>query len=297
MENEFRSGFIAIIGRPNVGKSTLMNALIGEKVAIVSDKPQTTRNKIQGILTRPSYQMIFIDTPGIHKPKNKLSEYMMKSAQSALEDVDAVVMVVDGYGGIGRGDRAILEQMIGIKTPLIIAVNKIDTIDKDKLDMILKELTEMEAVDEVIPISALHGTGINELEEIMTRYLTYGPKYFPDDMVTDQPERVIIAEIIREKALELLRDEVPHGIGVEIDKIRERKNQDILEVYATIYCERNSHKGIIIGSKGQMLKEIGQRSRVDIERLLGSRIYLELWVKVKEDWRNSMSTLRTLGYD
>jgi GTP-binding protein Era len=295
--SEFRSGFIAIVGRPNVGKSTLMNALIGEKVAIISDKPQTTRNRIQCILTREHYQIVFVDTPGIHKPKNKLGEYMIKAAQNALSDMEAILFVVDAADGIGPGDRQIAEWLKGINVPVLLAANKMDIANKEKARQQIKEFSDLGSFTEVVEISAVQGTNVPELEQKLISFLPEGPKYYPDDMITDQPERVIIAEIIREKALQLLKEEVPHGIGVEIERINEREEKSLVEVHASVVCEKASHKGIVIGKGGRMLKSIGIKAREDIERFLGTKVYLELFVKVKDDWRNDPNTLRNLGYD
>jgi len=294
----FRSGFVAIVGRPNVGKSTLMNSMVGEKIAIISDKPQTTRNRIQCVLTRSDYQVIFIDTPGIHRPKNKLGEYMVQAARSALEKVDAVLFVVDVWEGIGGGDRFIAEELKKVKTPVILVANKVDRVKsvEDARNM-AEDLREWGGFDKAILVSALNGTNLDELEKAIVSYLPEGPKYYPDDMVTDQPERFVVAELIREKALELLEEEVPHGIGVEITSFKERQGKNIIDIHATIYCEKKSHKGIIIGKGGSMLREIGTRARRDIERLLGAHVYLELWVKIRENWRNNVVDLKNLGYD
>jgi len=294
----FRSGFVAIVGRPNVGKSTLMNSMVGEKIAIISDKPQTTRNRIQCVLTRSDYQVIFIDTPGIHRPKNKLGEYMVQAARSALEEVDAVLFVVDVWEGIGGGDRFIAEELKKVKTPVILVANKVDRVKsvEDARNM-AEDLREWGGFDKAILVSALNGTNLDELEKAIVSYLPEGPKYYPDDMVTDQPERFVVAELIREKALELLEEEVPHGIGVEITSFKERQGKNIIDIHATIYCEKKSHKGIIIGKGGSMLREIGTRARRDIERLLGAHVYLELWVKIRENWRNNVVDLKNLGYD
>ncbi|HOB19979.1 MAG TPA: GTPase Era [Candidatus Atribacteria bacterium] len=293
----FRSGFIAIIGRPNVGKSTLINSLIGEKVVIVSDKPQTTRNRIQCVLTRENCQYIFIDTPGLHKPKTKLGEYMVSTARKALEDMDAVLFVVDAADGIGSGDRHIADLLKTVTVPVILAVNKMDIANLEPARKAVDEFVKDYSFSEIIEISAATGYNLRLLEDKLYTYLPEGPKYYPDDMITDQPERVIIAEIIREKALQLLKEEVPHGIGVEIESISERPDKAITDVHAVIICERTSHKGIVIGKGGRMLKDIGSLARQDIERLLGTKVYLELFVKVKEDWRNDQSMLRSLGYD
>jgi GTP-binding protein Era len=293
-----KSGFAAIIGRPNVGKSTLINNLIGEKLSIISDKPQTTRNRIQCVLNRPDYQVVFIDTPGIHRPKNKLGEYMVRVAKNALDEVDVIIFIVDVYQGIGGGDRFIAEELRQIKTPVVLAANKIDKVGKiEEAERQAKEFQQQMEFDDMIMISAVDRTNLDRLEHTIVSYLPIGPKYYPDDMITDQPERFIAAELIREKALELLKEEVPHGIGVEIVSFKERQNKNIIDINATIYCERKSHRGIIIGKGGKMLREIGSRARLDIEKLLGTRIYLELWVKVRKDWRDSAIDLKNLGYE
>lgn len=297
MEQNFKSGFVAVIGRSNVGKSTLLNTMIGQKVAIVSDKPQTTRNRIHCVLTRDQYQIVFIDTPGIHRAKNRLSEYMVKTAISTLDEVDVILLVVDIADGVGRGDQRIMELLQDTHTPVIVALNKADKLSEEELEDRLNKFKENFDFHKPMPVSALVGTNLDRLESSILQHLEEGPKYYPDDMITDQPERVIIAEFIREKALELLRQEIPHGIGVEIASIEERENQNLMDIHATIYVEKKSHKGIVIGKKGQMLKEIGQRARQDIEKLLGCKVYLELWVKITEDWRNSVRVLRDLGYN
>jgi len=293
----FKSGFITIIGRPNVGKSTLLNRLAGEKIAIMSDKPQTTRNTIKTIVTKDDFQIIFIDTPGIHKPKNKLGEYMVNSAQNDLNEVDIVMYMVEaGDEQPGAGDLFIIDILKNIKTPIFLIVNKIDLVEKEKLLVQIANFSEHLDFKAVIPISATQNQGIDLIFEEAKKNLPEGPKYFPDDMVTDQPEKVIAAEMIREKAINLLKDEVPYGIGVEVISFKERKNSDIIDIKANIYCEKQTHKGIIIGKGGRVLKEIGTQSRKDIENLLGSKVYLELWVKVKADWRNDSNMLRELGY-
>lgn len=293
-----KSGFAAIIGRPNVGKSTLINNLIGEKLSIISDKPQTTRNRIQCVLNRPDYQVVFIDTPGIHRPKNKLGEYMVRVAKNALDEVDVIIFIVDVYQGIGGGDRFIAEELRQIKTPVVLAANKIDKVGKiEEAERQAKEFQQQMEFDDMIMISAVDRTNLDRLEHTIVSYLPIGPKYYPDDMITDQPERFIAAELIREKALELLKEEVPHGIGVEIVSFKERQNKNIIDINATIYCEKKSHRGIIIGKGGKMLREIGSRARLDIEKLLGTRIYLELWVKVRKNWRDSAIDLKNLGYE
>lgn len=297
MEQKFKSGFVAVIGRSNVGKSTLLNRIIGDKIAIVSDKPQTTRNQIQCVLTRDQYQIVFIDTPGIHKAKNKLSQYMVKTAMNTLDEVDVILLVLDIGDGIGSGDKRIIEILKDARSPVIVVLNKADKLSSDQLSRRLDEFGTDFGFDDFLTVSALMGTNLDQLEIRILKYLEEGPKYYPDDMITDQPERVIIAELIREKALELLREEIPHGIGVEIASIEEREDQDLVDIHATIYVEKKSHKGMVIGKRGQMLKEIGKRARWDIERLLGTKVYLELWVKITEDWRNSVRALKDLGYD
>ncbi len=290
----FHSGFIAIVGRPNVGKSTLMNAFVGEKVAIVSDKPQTTRNRIMGVATGAEWQMVFLDTPGLHTPRTKLGEYMMKSANDALDGIDALLVMIDG-SACGPQDRQIVERMAQIKSPKALVINKVDLMTPQTLAPLLASLN-IEGYDEIIPISARRGDSMDKLKETLIGFLPEGPKYFPDDMITDQPERLLCAEIIREKALRNLRDEVPHGIGVEMQRI-EKLSDNLTEIHATIYCERESHKRIIIGKQGTMLGRIGSQAREDIEKLLGTHVSLKLWVKIREDWRNRNDDLRTLGYE
>lgn len=293
-KQEFRSGFITIVGRPNVGKSTLMNALVGEKVAIVSNRPQTTRNRIMGVMTRESFQMVFLDTPGIHNPRTRLGEYMMQSVRDAMDGMDGVLVLVDATQ-VGEHDRAIVKDMATKKVPKILALNKIDMLAKEKLLGLIASFADC-GYDAIVPISAMTGDGLKELTEALTAKLPVGPKYFPDDMMTDQPERLICAEMIREKALLHLRDEVPHGIGVEMMGMN-KENDDFMEIHATIYCERDAHKGIIIGKRGSMLQIIGSEARKDIEQLLGMHVNLKLWVKVRPDWRNRMDDLRNLGYE
>lgn len=293
-KQSFRSGFITIVGRPNVGKSTLMNALVGEKVAIVSNRPQTTRNRIMGVMTRPECQMVFLDTPGIHNPRTRLGEYMMQSVRDAMDGMDGVLVLVDATQ-VGEHDRAIVKDMAEKKVPKILALNKIDMLPKDKLLGLIASFADA-SYDAIVPISARTGDGLEELVAALTAKLPEGPKYFPDDMMTDQPERLICAEMIREKALLHLRDEVPHGIGVEMMAMT-KESDDFMEIHATIYCEREAHKGIIIGKRGSMLQVIGSEAREDIEQLLGMHVNLKLWVKVRPDWRNRMDDLRNLGYD
>ena len=293
-EKKFRSGFVAILGRPNVGKSSIMNRIVGEKVAIVSNHPQTTRNKLLGVATGPDWQLVFVDTPGLHKPRTKLGEYMMKSASDAREGVDAVLAVVDGKR-IGGGDKAVLSDIQSMNCPRFLAVNKIDIVPPEKLMPQLAELNEFH-FDQIFSVSARTGENIDLLTQKLIEAMPEGPKYFPDDMITDQPERVMCAEIIREKALNNLRDEIPHGVGVEMLQIK-KLSDNLTEIHANVYCEKESHKSIIIGKQGAMLGRIGSQARVDIERLLGTKVMLKLWVKVRLDWRNRAGDLRTLGYE
>ncbi|MDO4547918.1 MAG: GTPase Era [Clostridia bacterium] len=291
---EFHSGFIAILGRPNVGKSSIMNAFVGEKVAIVSNRPQTTRSRIMGVATREDCQIVFVDTPGLHKPRTKLGEYMVKSANDAKEGVDAVLVVVDAQR-IGDTDRAIIDDVSKMKCPRFLAVNKIDIVTPEKLMPQLQTINDVD-FDQIVSVSATRGDNMDELFGMIKGAMPQGPKYFPDDMITDQPERVVCAEIIREKALNNLREEIPHGVGIEIMAFK-KKSDSLTEIDADIYCERASHKSIIIGKKGEMLRIIGSQARFDIERLLGVKVMLRLWVKVREDWRNRPGDLKTLGYE
>ena len=291
---QFHSGFIAIIGRPNVGKSTLMNAMVGEKVAIVSNRPQTTRNRIMGICTEENSQIVFLDTPGLHTPRNRLGEYMMKSAQDALQGIDALIVMVDATA-VGKQDRAVVEDMSKHKVKKVLVLNKIDLLEPQSLLALIASFAEA-GYDDIIPISARSGDGLKQLKDLLISYLPEGPQYFPSDAITDQPERLICGELIREKALYHLKEEVPHGIGVEMMSIK-KLSDNLTEIHATIYCERPAHKGIIIGKQGSMLKLIGQEARKDIETLLGNHVHLQLWVKVRENWRNRMDDLRTLGYE
>lgn len=290
----FHSGFIAIIGRPNVGKSTLMNAMIGEKVAIVSNRPQTTRNRIMGICTQEHSQIVFLDTPGLHTPRTKLGEYMMKSAHDALQGIDGLIVMVDATA-VGKQDRAVVKDMSQHKVPKVLVLNKIDLLPREDLLALIASFADA-GYDDIIPISARTGDGLEQLKDLLIGYLPEGPQYFPPDAVTDQPERLICGELIREKALRHLKDEVPHGIGVEMMSIQ-KVSDNLTEIHATIYCERPAHKGIIIGRQGSMLKTIGQEARQDIETLLGTHVHLQLWVKVRENWRNRMDDLHTLGYE
>ncbi|HPF54000.1 MAG TPA: GTPase Era [Clostridia bacterium] len=293
----YKSGFFSIVGCPNVGKSTLLNALVGQKIAIVTDRAQTTRNRITGVLTRDDYQMIFLDTPGMTSPKNKLGQYMQKTATDSLSDVEAVIFMADVLIGVRERDLAILGRLASVKAPVVVLFNKCDKASKAQIDEAKENVKSAGDFPVTLCVSAKTGEGMAELEKLLTSYLVEGPQYFPPDMVTDQPERLIAGEMIREKALMLLSEEVPHGIGVVIDKMELREGGELMDVWATIYCERESHKGIIIGKGGKMLKRIGSEARKDVEWLLGVRVNLQLWVKVKDDWRNKTSILNELGYN
>jgi GTPase len=294
--NEYKSGFISIIGRPNVGKSTFLNRVIGQKIAIMSDKPQTTRNKVQGVLTTDDSQLIFIDTPGIHKPKHKLGDFMMKVAQNTLKGVDLILFMVNAEEGYGRGEEFIIEKFQTVKTPIFLIINKIDKIHPDELFTLINSYKEKHPFQEIVPISALEGNNVEHLLTVIKKYLPEGPQYYPADQVTDHPERFIVSELIREKALHLTREEIPHSLAVVIDKMERRQDKDVIHVMATVIVERDSQKGIVIGKQGSMLKEIGKLARTDIENLLGSKVFLELWVKVQKDWRNKMNQLRDYGF-
>ena len=296
MKKEFRSGFITLIGRTNVGKSTLMNRLVGEKVAIMSNKPQTTRHRIQSVLTTDDFQAIFIDTPGIHKPQNKLGEYMVKTAQTTLGEVDLILFLVEPSNRVGTGDSQILERLNHVSTPVILVINKIDSISREEVGKLIDMYKDLYTFEEIIPISAFEGDNVDRLMDLIQAKLPEGPQYFPSDMLTDQPERQLVAELIREKSLYMLQQEIPHGIAVEIDSMKKREDSEVIDIDATIVCERDSHKGIIIGKQGAMLKEIGSKARFDIERLLGSKVYLQLWVKVKKNWRDSDYLLKNFGF-
>lgn len=295
METNFKSGFISIIGRPNVGKSTFLNKVIGQKISIMSDKPQTTRNKIQGVLTKDDCQMVFIDTPGIHKPKHRLGDFMMKVAENTLNEVDAVLFMINAKEGFGKGDQFIIDRMEKVKSPVFLIINKIDLVTPEQLLKLIDEYKDKADFEEIIPISALEGNNVDHLLDELLKHLPEGPQYYPADQVTDHPERFIITELIREKALHLTREEIPHSIAVVMENMVKRKDEKIL-IQATIITERSTQKGIIIGKQGSMLKEIGVQARKDIETLLGSKVYLELWVKVKKDWRNKESQLNELGF-
>ncbi|MEH7399504.1 MULTISPECIES: GTPase Era [Bacillaceae] len=295
-KESYKSGFVSIIGRPNVGKSTFLNRVIGQKIAIMSDKPQTTRNKIQGVFTEDDAQIVFIDTPGIHKPKHKLGDFMVKVAQDSIKDVDATLFMVNANEGFGRGDEFIIEKLQGSRSPVILVINKIDTIHPDQLFDLINKYKDLFQFAEIVPISALQGNNVDRLLKVIKTYLPEGPQYYPANQVTDHPERFIISELIREKVLHLTREEVPHSIAVIIEQIERRPEGNAIYVNATIVVERSSQKGIIIGKQGSMLKEVGKRARLDIENLLDTKVFLELWVKVQKDWRNRMSQLRDLGF-
>lgn len=292
----YKSGFVSVIGRPNVGKSTLLNKVIGEKISIISDKPQTTRNKIQLVLTGDDYQIVFLDTPGIQMPKNKLGEYMLKVSKSTLEEVDGIVFMVDDSIEIGKLDKYIIEELKNISTPIILLINKTDRLNDEETLLLVEKYNNMQLFKEIIPISALNDLNIDRCIQVIKEILPEGPQYFPEDMITDQPERFIISELIREKALENLEEEVPHGIYVDIDSIKSRDDKELIDVYANIYCEKDSHKGIVIGKNGKMLKQIGKSAREDIEKLLGSRVNLQIWVKVEKNWRERENKLKYFGY-
>lgn len=297
MGENYKSGFVTLIGRPNVGKSTLMNQIIGMKIAITSNKPQTTRNRIQTVYSSERGQIIFLDTPGIHRAKNKLGEYMVSVAERTLEEVDVVLWLVEPSTFIGAGERYIAEQLARTKTPVILVINKMDTVKKEEILTFIAAYKDILNFAEIVPVSALTGENTSELVEILFQYLEEGPQYFDEDTITDQPERQIAAELIREKALRRLNDEIPHGIAVAIESMKERKKGQLMDIEATIVCERDSHKGIVIGKKGAMLKAIGTDARKEIENLLDMQVNLRLWVKVKKDWRDSDFLMKNFGYD
>ncbi|NMB34209.1 MAG: GTPase Era [Clostridium sp.] len=293
----FRSGFVSIIGRPNVGKSTILNGFAGEKIAITSNKPQTTRNVIKAIDTGEDYQIVFMDTPGIHKPRTRLGDFMVNSALEALEGVDLVLFLVEATDQkLGPGDQYIIEQIKGINIPVFCLINKIDLVEKKRILPLISIFKELMDFSQIIPISALEHESLVLVKNEIKNTLPKGPKYFPEDMITDQPERVIAAEIIREKILELVSEEVPHGVGVEVLSFKNREEKEILDIQANIYCDKKTHKGILIGKDGKMLKRVGSLSRIEIERIFNTKVFLELWVKIKSDWRNSNTVLKTLGY-
>jgi len=293
----FKSGFVTIIGRPNVGKSTLMNAMIGEKISIMSDKPQTTRNKIRTVYTDDEAQIIFLDTPGIHKPKNHLGEFMNTEVDSALEEMDVLIMITDEFNKIGPGDEFIIEKIKGVKAKKILIINKIDMFDQEAAIRMADSFGKYNVFDDILPMSALKNLGVDSLIKLIIKYLKPGPMYFPQDYITDRPERFVVSEIIREKALMYLQDEVPHGIAIEIEEMKERTNRNLVDIRASILCEKKSHKSIIIGKEGRKIKGIGKSAREDIENLLGSQVNLQLFVKISENWRDNNYLLKSLGYD
>ncbi len=293
---DFKSGFIAVVGRTNVGKSTLLNALVGQKLSIVSDKPQTTRNNIRLIRTTETSQMVFIDTPGFHKPKSKLSAFMLESAGSSVKDVDLVLFLVEEDTKIGRGDSMLIEKLQDVDVPVILVINKIDKVPKEELLAKMALYQKYEFIDEIVPVSALKNENIDTLVSVIENYLPEGPMFFPEDMVTDRAERFVVSEIIREKALRYLQMEIPHGIAVEIMAMKEREDGQLVDIDVNIYCEKKSHKGIIIGKGGEMLKRIGTSARRDIESMLECRVNLNLWVKVRDSWRDKSFDLKELGY-
>ena len=294
MTDNFKSGFATLIGRPNVGKSTLMNYLIGQKIAITSNKPQTTRNRIQTVLTTEEGQIIFVDTPGIHKAKNKLGEYMVNIAERTLNEVDVVLWLVEPTTFMGAGERHIADQLQKVKTPVILVINKVDMVKKEEVLPAIAAYKDLYDFAEIVPVSARSGENTDELLKVIMKYLPYGPQFYDEDTITDQPERQIVAELIREKALHCLNEEIPHGIAVTIESMK--RNKKVMHIDATIICERDSHKGIIIGKQGNMLKKIGSTARYEIEKMLGCQVNLKLWVKVKKDWRDSEYLMKNFGY-
>ena len=294
MKNDFKSGFVTLIGRPNVGKSTLMNYLIGQKIAITSNKPQTTRNRIQTVLTTDEGQIVFVDTPGIHKAKNKLGEYMVNVAEKTLNEVDVVLWLVEPTTFIGAGEQHIAKQLQRVKTPVILVINKVDSVKREEILPAIAAYKDIYDFADIVPVSARSGDNTDELLRVIMKYLPYGPQFYDEDTVTDQPERQIVAELIREKALHSLQDEIPHGIAVAIDRMKMQNK--VMHIDATIICERDSHKGIIIGKQGSMLKKIGSTARYEIERMLDCKVNLKLWVKVKKDWRDSEFLMQNFGY-
>ena len=290
-----KSGFVTIIGRPNVGKSTFVNRVIGHKIAIMSDKAQTTRNKIQGVMTQEDAQIIFLDTPGIHKPKHKLGDYMMRVATNTLSEIDAIMFLVNVNEDIGRGDEYIMEMLKSVKTPVFLVLNKIDLVHPDELMPRIEKYKKYMNFTEIVPISALEGLNVEHFINVIKSYLPEGPKYYPDNQISDHPEQFVVSELIREKILHLTNEEIPHAIGVNVDRMI-KEDEERVRIEATIFVERDSQKGIVIGKGGKKLKEVGKRARQDIEGLLGSKVYLELWVKVQKDWRNKVNFIRQMGY-
>ncbi|EGQ0356256.1 GTPase Era [Staphylococcus pseudintermedius] len=293
--SEYKSGFVTIIGRPNVGKSTFVNRVIGHKIAIMSDKAQTTRNKIQGVMTQQDAQIVFLDTPGIHKPKHKLGDYMMKVAKNTLSEIDAVMFMVNVNEEIGRGDEYIMEMLKTVKTPVFLVLNKIDLVHPDALMPRIEQYQRYMDFAEIIPISALEGHNVDHFINVLKSYLPKGPQYYPDGQISDHPEQFVVSELIREKILQTTSEEIPHAIGVNVERMTQ-ESEDRVHIEAVIYVERDSQKGIVIGKGGKKLKEVGKRARLDIEHLLGSKVYLDLWVKVQKDWRNKSSFIKQMGY-
>ncbi|MGK4877205.1 GTPase Era [Staphylococcus pseudintermedius] len=293
--SEYKSGFVTIIGRPNVGKSTFVNRVIGHKIAIMSDKAQTTRNKIQGVMTQQDAQIVFLDTPGIHKPKHKLGDYMMKVAKNTLSEIDAVMFMVNVNEEIGRGDEYIMEMLKTVKTPVFLVLNKIDLLHPDALMPRIEQYQRFMDFAEIIPISALEGHNVDHFINVLKSYLPEGPQYYPDGQISDHPEQFVVSELIREKILQTTSEEIPHAIGVNVERMTQ-ESEDRVHIEAVIYVERDSQKGIVIGKGGKKLKEVGKRARLDIEHLLGSKVYLDLWVKVQKDWRNKSSFIKQMGY-
>ncbi|UXS28187.1 GTPase Era [Staphylococcus delphini] len=293
--SEYKSGFVTIIGRPNVGKSTFVNRVIGHKIAIMSDKAQTTRNKIQGVMTQQDAQIVFLDTPGIHKPKHKLGDYMMKVAKNTLSEIDAVMFMVNVNEEIGRGDEYIMEMLKTVKTPVFLVLNKIDLVHPDALMPRIEQYEKYMKFAEIVPISALEGHNVDHFINVLKSYLPEGPQYYPDGQISDHPEQFVVSELIREKILQTTSEEIPHAIGVNVERMTQ-ESEDRVHIEAVIFVERDSQKGIVIGKGGKKLKEVGKRARLDIEHLLGSKVYLDLWVKVQKDWRNKSSFIKQMGY-
>ena len=297
MNTNFKSGFVTLIGRPNVGKSTLMNRLIGQKIAITSNKPQTTRNRIQTVYTDERGQIVFLDTPGIHKAKNKLGEYMVNVAERTLKEVDVILWLVEPTTFIGAGEQHIAAQLKTVRTPIVLVINKVDTVKKEEILKFIDAYKDICEFADIVPVSALKGQNTDTVLEVIYKYLPYGPAFYDEDTVTDQPQRQIVAEMIREKALRSLDEEIPHGIAVTIEKMKERTGGKVVDIEATIICERDSHKGIIIGKGGAMLKKIGSAARFEIERMMEMKVNLQIWVKVRKDWRDSDLFIKNFGYD
>ncbi|MCS1350476.1 GTPase Era [Mechercharimyces sp. CAU 1602] len=292
----YKSGFVALIGRPNVGKSTLMNHFLDEKISIMSDKPQTTRNQIRGVLTSDEGQIIFLDTPGIHKPKSRLGDFMVRTAQDTFNEVDLILFLVDAEEGLGGGDRYIIESLKKVSTPVFLVLNKIDRVHPEKLLPLIDQYRALMEFQEIIPISALQGSNTGSLKELILHLLPTGPQYYPSDQMTDHPEQFIVSELVREKVLRLTHEEIPHSVAVVVDEMSKRKGKDLIFIRCTIFTERKTQKGILIGKQGALLKEVGLQARTEIERLLGSRVFLDLWVKAKKDWRNEVNMLKQFGY-